>query len=185
MQLQTALACVVQTPLENIEIMTIAVDSANLSFTKPQGTGMPNCSNSSSSRSSRSGRRLQATVDTTVSFDLLNSPYVSQTAFQTDPTVQSFASSLGSSGQITEAPAPAPVRPIIGSTGAIYGSIIGGLCVVGIASYYGVMYFRSRRSPVRRASSTPKIQETINPFAPNNKISYSPAVVKISRSNSV
>ena len=177
MQLQTALACVVQTPLENIEITTISVGSTNFPFTKPQGTGMPNCSNSNTS-SNRSGRRLQATVDTTVSFDLLNSPYVSQATFQTDPTVQSFGSPVSSG-------ASEPAYSSRSNTGAIYGGVIGGLCVVGIASYYGVVYFRSRRSPVRRAGSKPKIQETINPFAPNNKISYSPAVVKISRSNSV
>lgn len=173
MQLQTALACVVQTPLENIEITTISVGSTNFPFTKPQGTGMPNCSNSN-----RSGRRLQATVDTTVSFDLLNSPYVSQATFQTDPTVQSFGSPVSSG-------ASEPAYSSRSNTGAIYGGVIGGLCVIGIASYYGVVYFRSRRSPVRRAGSKPKIQETINPFAPNNRISYSPAVVKISRSNSV
>lgn len=184
-QLQTALACVVQTPLENIELTSISVGSTDLPFTKPQGSGAPNCT--AAARLLYRQRRLQAAnTDTTVSFDLLNAPYVSQAAFQTDPTILAFATSVGSSGQVSGAPVPAPASTNIGTnTGAIYGGVIGGLCVVGIASYYGVVYFRTRRSPVRRASSKPKIQETINPFAPNNKISYSPAVVKITRSNSV
>jgi hypothetical protein len=161
--------------------MTIADGATALPFTKPQGTGMPIC-NSNSSRVLYRQRRLQATTETTVSFDLLDAPYTSQATFQSDPNVMSFGSSVGTSGQMTGAPVPTGVGPIMRNTGAIYGGVIGGLCVVGIASYYGVMYFRSRRTPVRQ---TPKTKETINPFAPNNRISYSPAVVKMTRSNSV
>jgi hypothetical protein len=177
-QLQTALACVAQTPLESIELTTISAGSTSLPFTRPQDTGAPNCSSGQSGRSG--GRRLQATTETTVSFDLLNAPYVNQTAFQTDPNVMSFASSVGTSGQVQGYPAYVPTP---NNTGAIYGGVIGALCAVGVA-VYGIMYIRSQRAR-RPASSKPKIQSVINPFAPNNRISYSPAVVKMSRSNSV
>jgi hypothetical protein len=177
-QLQTAIACVAQTPLESIDITTIATGSTSFPFTKPQGTGAPNCSSSSR------GRRLQATIqETTVSFDVLNAPYISPLTFQNDPTLMS----LGASGQAAPAPVPAPV-PAPTNAGAIYGGILGGLCVIAIASYYGVKYIRSqraRRPVVSRTSSNPKTQATINPFTSNNRISYSPAVVKMSRSNSV
>ena len=138
-------------------------------------------------------RRLQATaVDTTVSFDLLNAAYVNQTMFQIDPTIMSFASSVGSvsvsvSGYGSGSgygPAPTSIRNA--NAGAIVGGILGALCVVGIATYYGLVYVRSRRAR-RTLSSLTKIQAHINPIVSlnNNKISYSPAVVKISRSNSV
>ena len=119
-----------------------------------------------------------------MSFDLLNAPYISQSAFQNDPTIMSFMTSVGASGQVQAAPAPTPSAP--NNTGAIYGGVIGALCAVGIAAY-GIVYIRSQRArrPVSRISSKPKTETTINPFAPNNRISYSPAVVKISRSNSV
>ena len=177
-QFQTVLACVVQTPLENIDITTISDGTTALPFTKPQGTGMPVCN---SSRILYRQRRLQATTETTVSFDLLNEPYVSQATFQSNPNVMSFGSSVGASGQMAGSPPAAPTSTE--NTRAIYGGVIGSLCAVGIAAY-GIMYIRSQRKR-RLASSKPKTQETINPFAPNNRISYSPAVVKMTRSNSV
>jgi hypothetical protein len=183
-ELQTAIACIVQTPLENIEITTITAGSMSLPFTKPQGTGTPVC-NSGSSRVLYRQRRLQASGDTTVSVDVLNSPYISQATLQNDPNIMFFMTSVGASGQVASAPASAPVATP-NNTGAIYGGVIGSLCAVGIAAY-GVMYIRSQRArrPVSRISSKPKTETTVNPFAPNNRISYSPAVVKISRSNSV
>jgi len=92
----------------------------------------------------------------------------------------SFASSVGASGQVQAAPAYVPTP---NNTGAIYGGVIGALCAVGVAAY-GIVYIRSQRAR-RPTNSKPKIQAVINPFAPNNRISYSPAVVKMSRSNSV
>jgi hypothetical protein len=180
-QLQTALACVAQTPLDNIDIATISGGS----FTKPQGTGAPNCTAAARLLLYKQ-RRLQATtVDTTVSFDVVNAPYVSQEAFQNDPTILSFASSVGASGQVQAAPVPAPATAST-STGAVVGGFLGALFVVGIAGL-GFMYVRSQRSrrPVSRVISKPKTLTTVNPFTSNNRISYSPAVVKMSRSNSV
>jgi hypothetical protein len=186
-QLQTALACVVQTPLENIELTSMSVGSTDLPFTKPQGSGAPNCT--VAARLLYRQRRLQAAnTDTTVSFDLLNAPYVSQTAFQTDPTILAFATSVGSSGQVSGAPVPAPASTNIGTNaGAIVGGLLGAICAVGIAGF-GIMYVRSQRTrrPVSRTESLPKTQARINPLvSSNNRISYSPAVVKMSRSNSV
>jgi hypothetical protein len=190
-QLQSILACVVQTPLENIDITTVAVGSTSVPFTKPQGAGAPNCT-ATAARILYSQRRLQATaVDTTVSFDLLNAPYVSQTTFQTDPMILSFGSSVGSSGQIVagsgsgSGSSPAPTN--IGNAGAIVGGFLGAICAVGIVGF-GIMYVRSQRirRPVSRTESLPKTQARINPLvSSNNRISYSPAVVKMSRSNSV
>jgi len=185
-QLQTALACVVQTPLENIELMSMSVGATDLPFTKPQGSGVPNCT--AAARLLYRQRRLQAAnTDTTVSFDLLNAPYVSQTAFQTDPTILAFATSVGSSGQIVSVPAPVTTST---NTAPIIGGIIGGLCafaIIGSLAYYAATEGRcKKRQPVSRTESLPKTQARINPLASsNNRISYSPAVVKISRSNSV
>jgi hypothetical protein len=165
--------------------MTISDGATALPFTKPQGTGMPICSNSS--RVLYRQRRLQATTETTVSFDVLNAPYVSQATFQNDPNVMFFASSVGSSGQVVAGSGPAPTASSInGNAGAIVGGILGAICVVGVVGF-GIVYIRSQkmRRPVSRTSSKPKTQTTINPFTSNNRISYSPAVVKISRSNSV
>jgi hypothetical protein len=119
----------------------------------------------------------------------VNAPYVSQTTFQNDPTILSFAYSVGTSGQVRNSPEPVPAPvPVPNNTGAgtVVGGVIGALCAVGIAGY-GIMYIRSQRTrrPVSRISSKPKALTTVNPFTSNNRISYSPAVVKMSRSNSV
>ena len=189
-QLQTAIACVVQTPLENVDITTIATGSTNLPFTKPQGTGTPDCI--APVRVLYRQRRLQAAAtDTTVSVDVLNAPYVSQTSLQTDPMLLSFGSSVGSSGQVVAGPAPAPAAGSTTSSSAIVGAILGVACVGGIVGL-SVMYIRSQRArrPVSRSGSITKTRVSVNPLFPaitssNNKISYSPTVVKMSRSNSV
>ena len=179
-QLQTALACVVQIPLENIDITTISAGSTSVPFTKPQGSGAPNCTVAPRRLYSR---RLQATaIDTTVSFDLLNASYVSPSTFQNDPTILSFASSVGSSGKATSYPEGVPT-PNGTRVGIILG-VLGGCVVVA----FGIVYIRSylKRRPVSHSRLLTKTQTRINPLASsNNKISYSPAVVKISRSNSV
>jgi hypothetical protein len=130
---------------------------------------------------------LQASGDTTVSFDLLNSPYISESAFQNDPTIMAFMTSVGASGQVQAAPASTPASsPAQDTSTAILGGVLGVLCVGGVVGL-SVMYIRSQRArrPVSRTTSKPKIHTTINPFTSKNRISYSPAVVKISRSNSV
>jgi hypothetical protein len=69
----------------------------------------------------------------------------------------------------------------------IIGGFLGAICAVGIVGL-GIMYVRSQRirRPVSRTESLPKTQARINPLvSSNNRISYSPAVVKMSRSNSV
>ena len=179
-QLQTALACVAQTPLENIDITMIAAGSTSVPFTKPQGSGAPNCTIAPRRLYSR---RLQATaIDTTVSFDLLNASYVSPSTFQNDPTILSFASSVGSSGKAASYPEGVPT-PNGTRVGIILG-VLGGCVVVA----FGIVYIRSylKRRPVSQSRLLTKTQTRVNPLASsNNKISYSPAVVKMSRSNSV
>ena len=170
-ELQIILGCILQLPLESIEIVGIATNSVNLPFDasipRLNSNGVIVCINLPSVSSTQGAplRSLQ-TSDTTVTYNILNANnlfLIDKNTFATtvanDPNMLSYASSVGSSAPTAIppymlftiiSPDPSTVPAQGPSAGAIVGGIFGGILVAGLL---GVIVFAVVR--IRHRAATP------------------------------
>jgi hypothetical protein len=170
-ELQIILACILELPLEGIDIVDISTNSASVPFDasipRLNSNGEIVCITlpSVSSTQGAAGRSLQ-TADTTVSYNILNANNLLTidkntfaTSVGTDPNMISFSNSIGSniptavppiilfsiiSPDPSSAPPPAPIA------GAIVGGIFGGILIAGVlgVAVLAVVRLRNRMPPI-------------------------------------
>ena len=180
-ELQIILGCILQLPLESIQITGISTNSANLPFDdsipRLNSNGEIVCITLPSVASTQGApiRSLQ-TSDTTVTYNILNANnlfLIDKNTFANtvanDPNMLSYASSVGSSTPaaippymlftiINPDPSTVPVQSA--SAGAIVGGIFGGILVAGLLGVivYAVVRFRHRAATPITASKKPSVK---------------------------
>ena len=169
-ELQIILGCILQLPLESIEIVDIAANSISLPFDSSiprlRSNGEIMCINLPILTGGAPVRILQATSDVTVTYNILNANnlfMVDKKTFSTtvasDPNLLSYASSVGSSNPTADppimlftiiSPDPSTVPAQSPSAGAIVGGIFGGILVAGLLGIivFAVVRLRHRAPPI-------------------------------------
>ena len=169
-ELQIILGCILQLPLESIEIVDIAANSVSLPFDSSiprlRSNGEIMCINLPILTGGAPVRILQATSDVTVTYNIINANnlfMVDKKTFATtvasDPNLLSYASSVGSSNPTADppimlftiiSPDPSTVPAQSPSAGAIVGGIFGGILVAGLLGIivFAVVRLRHRAAPI-------------------------------------
>ena len=169
-ELQIILGCILQLPLESIEIVDIAANSVSLPFDSSiprlRSNGEIMCINLPILTGGAPVRILQTTSDVTVTYNILNANnlfMIDKKTFATtvasDPNLLSYASSVGSSNPTADppimlftliSPDPSTVPAQSPSAGAIVGGIFGGILVAGLLGIivFAVVRLRHRAAPI-------------------------------------
>ena len=208
-ELQIILGCILQLPLESIQITGISTNSVNLPFDSSiprlNSNGEIVCITlpSVSSIQGAPFRSLQ-TSDTTVTYNILNANnlfLIDKNRFATtvanDPNMLSYASSVGSSVPtavppimlftlISPDPSTVPAQSV--SAGAIVGGIFGGILVVGLLGVivFAVVRFRHRAATPITSTKKPSVAVS-NPlnYTHDSHVLFNPVPTRRSAQGSV